>query len=72
MVWTEFERSRGRRLRSSIREPGPLGAGVRFNYAVSHDGERFLIQTNTGQSRPAPIVVVLDWVEELTRLAPTN
>jgi len=44
---------------------GPLGVGLRFNYAVSGDGQRFLIHTATGQSRPAPIVVVLNWHQEL-------
>jgi dipeptidyl aminopeptidase/acylaminoacyl peptidase len=44
---------------------GPLGTGLRFNYAVSGDGQRFLIHTAAGRARPAPIVVVLNWFDEL-------
>jgi dipeptidyl aminopeptidase/acylaminoacyl peptidase len=40
---------------------GPSGVGIRFHYAVSHDGERFLIHTDAGQSSPARMVVVLNW-----------
>jgi hypothetical protein len=42
-----------------------------YNYAVSADGQRFLIprqpSTATGEARQAPIVVVLNWVEGIKK-----
>ena len=43
----------------------PVGVGIRFLYAVSHDGERFVIQTLEQKSGPAEMVVVLNWLAEL-------
>ena len=43
----------------------PIGVGMRFLYAASHDGERFLIQTDGGKSSPADMVVVLNWTAAL-------
>jgi Tol biopolymer transport system component len=40
---------------------GPLARDVRNNYAVSPDGERFLIVTNAEESSPPPITVILNW-----------
>ena len=40
---------------------GPLGGGVRNNYAVSRDGQRFLIATDEVDHRSSPIIVVLNW-----------
>jgi hypothetical protein len=43
------------------RMAGPFGGGVRFNYVVSPDGERFLINTELEDSSKSPIIVILDW-----------
>jgi len=44
------------------------------NYDVSHDGQRFLMikPKDAGDAAPAQINVVLNWFEELKRLAPTG
>ncbi len=46
------------------------------SYAVAADGRRFLIikeETAAKETRPPPqIHVVLNWLEELKRLVPTN
>jgi hypothetical protein len=44
---------------------GPLGTGVRFNYAVSSEGERFVIVSDTEEASPSPIIVVLNFTREL-------
>ena len=51
-----------------------LNGGVRANYDVSPDGQRFLMLKPVGQERTAPtqINVVLNWTEELKRLVPTG
>ena len=41
--------------------------GVRNVYDVSSDGQRFLVATETGEARPATIVVVTDWTRRLGR-----
>ncbi len=41
--------------------------GVRLNYAVAPDGERFLINTDVGEAGSSPITVVLNWTEALER-----
>jgi Tol biopolymer transport system component len=46
---------------------GLLGIGLRFNYAVSPDGERFLIATDVGEATDAPIIVVLNWTALLEK-----
>ena len=43
------------------RTSGPLGVGVRFNYAVAPGGQRFLITTDVPYATPSPITVVLNW-----------
>jgi Tol biopolymer transport system component len=43
------------------RTSGPLGLGVRFNYAVAPGGQRFLITTDVPEASPTPITVVLNW-----------
>jgi eukaryotic-like serine/threonine-protein kinase len=51
----------------------PGGAPV-ANYAVSPDGQRFLMVKPVDQEQPAPtqINVVLNWFEELKRRVPTG
>jgi hypothetical protein len=46
---------------------GQRGIGIRFNYAVSPDGERFLIDTQLETLHSSPIVVVLNWTAELEK-----
>ena len=41
-------------------------------YDVSPDGQRFLINTLLEEEDAASITLVLNWFEELKRLAPTN
>jgi Tol biopolymer transport system component len=40
---------------------GVLGTGLRFNYAVSPDGERLLIAADVEGATDSPIIVVLNW-----------
>jgi serine/threonine-protein kinase len=51
-------------------------AGEERTYDVSPDGQRFLMIKPEGESEegPAPVnlVLVLNWLEELKRLVPTN
>jgi eukaryotic-like serine/threonine-protein kinase len=47
------------------RTSGPLGLGVRFNYAVAPGGQRFLIVTDVPEAAPTPITVVLNWENTL-------
>jgi serine/threonine-protein kinase len=42
------------------------------NYDVTPDGRRFLMIKEDASRQPDPIVVVLDWSEELKRLVPVN
>ena len=42
------------------------------NYDVSQDGRRFLMLKESANTRPADVVVVLDWLEELKRRVPKN
>jgi hypothetical protein len=48
--------------------------GTTPNYDVSPDGQRFLMTkpSDAGDAAPAQINVVLNWFEELKRLAPTT
>jgi len=44
-------------------------------YDITPDGQRFLMIKNpSGSDQPAPpsLIVVQNWVEELTRLVPTR
>ncbi|MEP7299431.1 MAG: protein kinase [Burkholderiales bacterium] len=52
---------------------GYSGAGAQGGgrtYDVAPDGRRFLMLKNTGQGQAPQLVVVLNWFEELRRLAP--
>ncbi len=42
------------------------------DYDVSPDGQRFLINTLVEEADATSITLVLNWFEELKRLAPTN
>ena len=42
------------------------------DYDVSPDGERFLVKTKRADAPPVQIHVVMNWFEELERLAPTR
>jgi len=52
---------------------GPLGAGgmnvdaVRDQFAVTHDGQRFLFQVPVSQGERVPITVVLNWTATIQR-----
>jgi Tol biopolymer transport system component len=46
---------------------GSLGRDVRNNYAVSRDGQRFLIVTDVEKATSPPITVILNWPSLLTR-----
>ncbi|MSO62372.1 MAG: hypothetical protein EXQ50_09815 [Acidobacteria bacterium] len=43
------------------RVAGPLGAGHRFPFAVSADGQRFLIYVNDRNAPPPSISVIVNW-----------
>jgi len=52
---------------------GYLGSGAQGSgrtYDVAPDGRRFLMLKDTGQGQAPQLVVVLNWFEELRRLAP--
>ena len=38
-----------------------------FNYDVSPDGQRFLVNTDAGDPTTAPLTVTLDWAAGLTK-----
>jgi hypothetical protein len=42
-------------------------AGLLYSYAVSADGQRFLINTTPEQAAQAPITVVLNWTAGLKK-----
>lgn len=47
---------------------GPLGVGLRFNYAVAPpDGRRFLMVLADEESSPTPFTVVLNWTADLKK-----
>jgi len=50
-------------------QPDRLGGGRTMAYDVSADGERFLLIEPVQASGAQPMVVVLDWFEELRALA---
>ena len=43
------------------RVAGPLGSGHRFPYAVSADGQRFVIYVNDKNAPPPSITVIVNW-----------
>ena len=66
----------------SVEAPRPLfddvfvidnatGGGGNPNYDISPDGEHFVFVESLG-SPPLELYVVLNWVEDLKRLVPTN
>ena len=52
--------------------PVPSGAAPGSSYDISPDGERFLMIKREQDLVPTQINVILNWFEELKRLAPTN
>ncbi len=53
---------------------GPYAAGVlgrHHVFDVSADGER-LLMIKLGEATTSPVILVQNWVEELTRLVPTE
>jgi len=46
---------------------GYLGSGQGYNYDVSADGQRFLVNTAVGQTTSAPITLVVNWTAALNR-----
>jgi hypothetical protein len=70
------EMREGDTLRHAIPEPlFPTGITVDptiDQYAVTSDGQRFLIQSPAQDGAPSSIVVVINWIEELKRLASSN
>ena len=46
---------------------------VRSMYSMAPDGFRFMVvQKRKSSAEPTPIVVILNWFEELKRLVPTE
>jgi hypothetical protein len=45
----------------------PLTAEEFFTYDVSADGRRFLINSNTEQTDPRPIDIILNWTSQLKK-----
>ena len=39
----------------------------RTNYVAAGDGQRFLVNTQSGDGSPAPITVVMNWTSRLKR-----
>jgi Tol biopolymer transport system component len=50
-----------------VRGTGILGISSRDNYAVSRDGQRFLMNDRTDVSTAPPLTVVLNWTADLKR-----
>jgi hypothetical protein len=44
-----------------------LSSNANFGYAVSRDGERFLISTPANDPHPAPVTVVTNWWASLRK-----
>jgi hypothetical protein len=40
---------------------------LRTNYVPTRDGQRFLINTQSGEAAPTPITVVLNWTAGLKK-----
>jgi len=47
---------------------GELGPYIIFNYAVTGDGKRFLLNEPVGKDVSPPVFVTLNWAAELARL----
>jgi hypothetical protein len=54
-------------IRGSIGSGTAVGIGSRDNYAVSSDGQRFLINSLTEPTAGSPITVVLNWSADLKK-----
>ena len=50
---------------------GPVGLGAP-NFDVTPDGQNFIMMRPVEASGPEQIHVILNWVEELKRLVPTD
>jgi hypothetical protein len=44
-----------------------LGLGQGYNYDVTADGQRFLVNTVTDQAAPIPMTVVVNWTAGLKK-----
>jgi len=55
-----------------FKRPYERSDGVWPNYDVTADGKRLLMLRSTAQDAPSRINVVLNWLDELTRLAPAK
>jgi eukaryotic-like serine/threonine-protein kinase len=60
----EFNASAPRPL-FQTRTSGPLGLGVRFNYAAGPGGRQFLVTADVPEAVPSPFRVVLNWTSEV-------
>ncbi|MGH9538509.1 MAG: hypothetical protein ACRD3H_11325, partial [Terriglobales bacterium] len=61
-----FEASSPVTLFQTRRRP-PISSQDLFSYAVSDDGQRFLIATNVDEANTAPLSVVLNWASEMEK-----
>jgi Tol biopolymer transport system component len=50
-----------------IRRREPVATIDMFSYDVSPDGQRFLVNTDVGETTAPPLTVVLDWASDLKR-----
>ncbi len=53
-------------------QTGIIGSGTSTNYDIAPDGRRFVMIRPEETSAPAQLNVVLNWSEELKRLAPKD
>jgi WD40 repeat protein len=53
------------------RTSGPLGVGVRFNYAAAPGGQRFLITSDVPEATAEPISVMVNWQAAARSAGPT-
>ena len=44
-----------------------LAPSVSWRYDVARDGQRFLVNTSSGQERRTPITLVINWTERLAK-----
>jgi hypothetical protein len=45
----------------------PISSIDAVSYDVTADGQRFLINTKTEESNPAPMSIILNWTSEMER-----
>ncbi|HEV8119517.1 MAG TPA: protein kinase [Candidatus Polarisedimenticolia bacterium] len=50
-----------------VRRREPVATIDLFSYDVSRDGQRFLVNTDAGETTAPPLTVVLDWASELKK-----